>query len=85
MERTPYQTNWSTADEYLDIFLNTLIPATAKHEASTLQDIKAKKKTEIDALNGAVVKLGKQHGIGVSTNEMIYEMIKFKEAQYLMI
>ncbi len=84
LESTPYQTNWSTADEYLDIFLNTLIPATAKHEASTLQDIKAKKKTEIDALNGAVVKLGKQHGIGVSTNEMIYEMIKFKEAQYLM-
>jgi 2-dehydropantoate 2-reductase len=83
LESTPYQTNWSTADEYLDIFLNTLIPATAKHEASTLQDIKAKKRTEIDALNGAVVKLGKQHGVDVSTNEMIYEMIKFKEAQYL--
>ncbi len=84
LEKTPYQTNWNTPDEYLDIFLNTLIPATAKHEASTLQDIKAKKRTEIDALNGAVVKLGKQYGIDASTNEMIYEMIKFKEAQYLM-
>jgi 2-dehydropantoate 2-reductase len=83
LESTPYQTSWSNADEYLDIFLNTLIPATAKHEASTLQDIKAKKRTEIDALNGAVVKLGKQHEVDVSTNEMIYEMIKFKEAQYL--
>lgn len=83
LKKTPYQTNWSNSDEYLDIFLNNLIPATAKHEASTLQDIKAKKRTEIDALNGAVVKLGKQHGVDVSTNELIYEMIKFKEAQYL--
>ncbi len=83
LEKTPYQTNWRTPDDYLDIFLNKLVPATAKHEASTLQDIKAKKRTEIDALNGAVVKLGKQHGVNVSVNEMIYEMIKFKEAQYL--
>ena len=83
LEKTPYRTNWNTPAEYLDVFFNTLIPTTAKHEASTLQDIKAQKKTEIDALNGAVVKLGKQYGVDVSTNELIYEMIKFKEGQYL--
>ncbi|MFH2067241.1 MAG: 2-dehydropantoate 2-reductase [Pseudomonadota bacterium] len=83
LEKTPYRTNWKTADEYLDVFFNKLIPATARHEASTLQDIKAQKRTEIDALNGAVVRLGKKHSINVSTNEMIYEMIKFKEDQYL--
>ncbi len=83
MEKAGYETEWHSAEEYLPVFFNTLIPATAKHEASTLQDIKAKKKTEIDALNGAVVKLGRQYGLDVSFNKMVYEMIKFKEEQYL--
>jgi 2-dehydropantoate 2-reductase len=82
MEKAGYKTEWNSAEEYLSVFFDSLIPATAKHEASTLQDIKAKKKTEIDALNGAVVKLGRRYGIDVSFNRMVYEMIKFKEEQY---
>lgn len=84
MGKAGYETEWDSAEEYLSVFFNSLIPATAKHEASTLQDIKAKKKTEIEALNGAVVKLGKQYSMDVSFNRMVYEMIKFKEEQYLM-
>jgi len=83
LEKAGYETEWHSAEEYFSIFFNSLIPATAKHEASTLQDIRAKKKTEIEALNGAVVKLGEQYGIDVSFNRMVYEMIKFKEEQYL--
>jgi 2-dehydropantoate 2-reductase len=82
MDKAGYETEWHSAEEYLAVFFNSLIPATAKHEASTLQDIKAMKKTEIDALNGAVVKLGKQYGVDVPFNKMVTEMIKFKEEQY---
>jgi len=82
MVKAGYETEWPSAEEYLSVFFNSLIPATARHEASTLQDIKANKKTEIDALNGAVVKIGKQYGIEAPFNKMVTEMIKFKEEQY---
>lgn len=79
LEKTGYKTCWETPEAYLQLFFNTLIPTTAKHEASTLQDIKAGKRTEIDALNGAVVKLGDQSGVAVPANRQIYHMIKFLE------
>ncbi len=36
-------------------------------------------KTEVDALSGAVIRLGKEHGIAVPCNEMLYNMIGFME------
>ena len=47
--------------------------------ASMLQDIRAGKRTEIDALNGAVVQLGQQHGIATPTNTTVTRMIQFME------
>lgn len=41
--------------------------------------LQAGKKTEIDALNGAVIRLGKELGIAVPCNEMLYNMIRFME------
>ncbi|RWX51187.1 Ketopantoate reductase PanE/ApbA C terminal, partial [Candidatus Electrothrix marina] len=37
------------------------------------------KKTEIDALSGAVIRLGKTQGIAVPCNEMLYNVIRFME------
>ncbi|MCF7699065.1 ketopantoate reductase family protein [Loktanella sp. M215] len=50
------------------------------HEPSMLQDIKAQRRTEIDALNGAVVALGAQNGIPVPTNRMIAQFIRLAES-----
>mgnify|MGYP003117121201 CR=1 FL=1 len=50
------------------------------HEPSMLQDIKAQRRTEIDALNGAVVALGDQHGVPVPTNRMIAQCIRLAES-----
>ena len=53
---------------------------TAEHKSSTLQDIAAKKRTEIDALNGAVIKLAQKFKLAVPYNCTAYNLVKFIEA-----
>jgi 2-dehydropantoate 2-reductase len=74
-----YKTHWEKARDFLKVFYDRLVPDTAGHKSSTLQDILAKKKTEIEALNGAVIRLAKEHNIKVPYNETIYQIIKFIE------
>lgn len=45
-----------------------------------LQDIQSGRRTEIDALNGAVVKLAHELEIAVPVNEVIVAMVKAKES-----
>ncbi len=73
------ETFWPDAAAYLKDFYEKLIPTTAAHHASMLQDIQKGKRTEIDALNGAIVRLGQEYGIKLPTNEMVTLMIKAKE------
>lgn len=73
------ETFWPDADAYFKDFFEKLIPTTAAHHASMLQDIQNGKKTEIDALNGAIVRLGREYGVKVPVNEMVTLMIKAKE------
>jgi 2-dehydropantoate 2-reductase len=79
MEKAGYKTRWQSAKDYLAIFYQRLVPDTAKHKSSTLQDILAEKKTEIEALNGAVLKLAEKYQISVPYNTVIYNMVKFAE------
>ena len=81
IKKTEYSTYWESSEEYLNIFYQNLLPKTAKHKASMLRDIKEGKRTEIDALNGAVVKLGKKFDIDVVHNVFIVNMIKFLESR----
>jgi len=77
---TGYKTHWKKAGDFLKVFYEKLVPDTAKHKSSTLQDILAKKNTEIEALNGAVIKLAEEHNINVPYNKTVYNIIKFIEA-----
>jgi 2-dehydropantoate 2-reductase len=81
MDAAGYQTHWQRAEDFLEVFYNRLVPDTAEHKSSMLQDVLAKKKTEIDALNGAVIKLGKEHNVDVPCNIALYNMVKFIEAE----
>jgi 2-dehydropantoate 2-reductase len=45
-----------------------------------LQDIAAKKRTEIDALNGAVIELAERSATTVPYNSVAYNLIKFIES-----
>ena len=79
MEAAGYSTHWASAGEYLEAFYGSIVPLAARHRSSTLQDIQAGKKTEIDALSGAVIRLGKEYGLAVPCNAMLYNMIRFME------
>lgn len=83
MKAAGYRTHWSTPDEYRAVFYERLLPPTARHVSSTLQDIRAKKSTEIEALSGAVVRLGEEVGVPTPTNATLYRMVKFMEARNL--
>ncbi len=50
--------------------------APGKHRASMLQDVLAKRQTEVDFMNGAIVKSGEQTGIPTPLNKMMWELIK---------
>lgn len=82
MRAAGHQTHWPDAAAYQQVFYERLVPATATHDSSTLQDIRAGKRTEIDALNGAIVELGERQGVAVPVNETIYRLVKFLEAQH---
>ncbi|NOR24382.1 MAG: 2-dehydropantoate 2-reductase [Desulforhopalus sp.] len=56
---------------------------TAKNVSSMLQDVRNKRRTEIDAINGAVVTLGKESGIDTPENSRLYNQIKELEASYV--
>jgi 2-dehydropantoate 2-reductase len=79
MTKSGHKTHWPTAEDFLDIFYEKLVPDTAEHKSSTLQDINAKKRTEIDALNGAVIKLAEKIKINVPYNLAIFNIVKFIE------
>lgn len=52
------------------------------HPPSMLQDVFAKRLTEVDALNGSIVRLGQKHGIPTPLNEAMVAIIKGLEASW---
>ncbi len=71
--------NWESPEAYRDHFYTKLVPPTARHFPSMYYDVMAGKRTEIDALNGAIVCLAQEKGLTVPVNETITNMIKAKE------
>lgn len=67
------------AQSYLANFYDHLVPLTFDHHSSMLQDLQSGRRTEIDALNGAIVELAHQSGSPVPVNEVIVAMVKAKE------
>ena len=70
---------WRSPLEYQDILFGRLIPDTYAHHASMLQDVMRGNRTEIDALNGAVARLGEETGTPTPVNLMLTQLIKVKE------
>jgi 2-dehydropantoate 2-reductase len=81
MASAGYQTHWKRPEDFLGVFYGKLVPDTAEHKSSTLQDILAHKKTEIDALNGAVIKLADKYQMEVPHNMVVYNVVKFIEVE----
>ena len=49
------------------------------HKASMLQDVEARRTTEIDYLNGGIVRAGDEHGVATPLNRAIWALIKGME------
>jgi 2-dehydropantoate 2-reductase len=49
---------------------------------SMLQDVEAKRKTEIDVINGAIVKMGAEAGIATPVNQTFVNIIKALESTF---
>ena len=50
--------------------------APGKHRASMLQDVLAKRQTEVDFMNGAIVQWGEKSGVPTPLNRAIWALIK---------
>jgi 2-dehydropantoate 2-reductase len=52
------------------------------HKASMLQDVEARRETEIDYLNGGVARFGREHGVPTPLNEGILALVKGLERSW---
>jgi 2-dehydropantoate 2-reductase len=56
--------------------------ATSANASSMLQDVLKKKRTEIDFINGVIVRLGHELGIAVPINSTLVNLVKTIESSY---
>ena len=52
------------------------------HKASMLQDVEAGRPTEIDYLNGGIVRFGREQGVATPLNEAIWALVKGVEQSW---
>jgi 2-dehydropantoate 2-reductase len=52
------------------------------HKASMLQDVEARRSTEVDYLNGGIVRFGREHGVPTPLNEAILALVKGVEGSW---
>jgi len=52
------------------------------HKASMLQDVEAKRQTEIDYLNGGIARFGREYGVPTPLNDAIWALVKGVEASW---
>jgi 2-dehydropantoate 2-reductase len=54
--------------------------ATAENRSSMLQDLERGRRTEIDAINGAIARMGEERGIACPVNRLLTRMVKAAES-----
>ena len=63
--------------------MHRILRATAQNRSSMLQDVDRRARTEIEQLNGAIVKTARMHGIDARYNRLILGMVRALESSYL--
>jgi len=72
-------TPWPDADSYRQVFYDQLVPATANHRSSMLQDLEQHKPTEVEAMVGYVAARGREHGVATPCCELLAALVRFKQ------
>jgi len=66
----------------MQTFIDLLFNLSKDGKTSMLQDVMAKRKTEVEMFAKVVCDLGKEHNLRLPINDMMYKMIKVIEATY---
>ena len=66
---------------YMDLFYDKLLPPTPTHYASMREDLRQGRRTEIDALNGAIARYGEGLAIRTPANTLLARLVRAKEAK----
>jgi len=69
---------WTSAESFRREFYGRLVPATASHRSSMLQDIERGRPTEVDAINGRVCEYGRDAGVSTPLNEAVTRLVRAK-------
>jgi 2-dehydropantoate 2-reductase len=72
---------YSGPEDYWRVLLEKQLPPTAAHRSSMLQDMERGRLTEIDSLNGAVARYGRELSLDTPVNETITAIIKGIESK----
>ena len=64
-----------TPEDFIERMVKKWIPSTAAHEPSMLQDLRRGKRTDIDALNGAIARLARELGLQAPQNSELARRI----------
>ncbi len=67
------------ADAYREIFYGRLVPSTADHRSSMLQDLERARRTEIEAINGCIWRYGREAGIPTPVNATMTRLMRLRE------
>ena len=67
------------ADAYRELFYGRLVPSTAHHRSSMLQDLERGRPTEIEAINGCIWRYGCEAGIPTPVNATMTRLVRFRE------
>lgn len=69
-------------EEDIDEFVSLVKRQSPDSKTSMLQDVEARRKTEVEMLSGTVCELGKQYGVDTPINKTLYHIIKTIEKTY---
>lgn len=70
----------SKPDDYFRHFLENLVPPTSAHWPSMWQDLQAGRPTEIEALNGAMCRYGRELGVPTPYNDAVTRLVRFRQS-----
>jgi 2-dehydropantoate 2-reductase len=72
----------NSATAYFNHFMENLVPATADHWPSMWQDLQAGRRTEIEALNGAICHYGEAMRLPTPYNDAVSRLVRFLERSH---
>jgi 2-dehydropantoate 2-reductase len=72
---------WPDSDDFRAYFYASLLPPTARHRSSMRQDLEAGRRTEVDAIGGAIVRIGARVGVATPVNQRLVAAVHDAESR----